>query len=237
MAVNQEQREFLSTYTSYSGSDLQITFGSKIIGSLQQISWAIQREKTPVFTCGSANPRSFSRGKRGIAGSLVLATFDEDSLMKEMKKIWDEIAPAAMYTPTGEALARKNIDLTNRYIAKLDQFNGNIVDANGNVINQSVFPSVVPAVVPNGFTTITADNLQYADQIPPFDVTLTLANEYGQTSFMKIYDLELLNEASGISVDSTVMEKNYTWIARSISPLHRGIYVGDSSMGNSTENN
>ena len=52
----------INTLTSFSGADLVATFGNKVIGELQQISWAVQRDKAPVFTCGSADARSFSRG-------------------------------------------------------------------------------------------------------------------------------------------------------------------------------
>ena len=37
-------------------------------------------EKAPLYTLGNANPRSFSRGKRGIAGSMVFTLFDRSAL-------------------------------------------------------------------------------------------------------------------------------------------------------------
>ncbi len=61
----------IQTLTSFSGADLVATFANQVIGELQQISWAIQRDKAPVFTCGSPDARSFSRGKRGLAGSTI----------------------------------------------------------------------------------------------------------------------------------------------------------------------
>ena len=78
----------ISTLTSFSGADLVATFANKAIGELQQISWAVQRDKAPVFTCGSADARSFSRGKRGIAGSMVFAVFDHDSLVEALQTVW-----------------------------------------------------------------------------------------------------------------------------------------------------
>ena len=67
---------FTKTYNSFSGVDMVCTFGRKVIGELQGISYTIQREKAPIYTMGSADPRSFSRGKRGIAGSVVFHVFD-----------------------------------------------------------------------------------------------------------------------------------------------------------------
>lgn len=49
-------------------------------------------------------------------------------------------------------------------------------------------------------------------------------NEYGQAAFQKIYDIDILNESSGVSTDTIIMERQVTYIARRISPLCKGIY-------------
>ena len=38
-----------------------------------------------VYTLGSAEPRSFSRGKRGIAGNLVFIVFNRDALLSSLE--------------------------------------------------------------------------------------------------------------------------------------------------------
>ena len=58
-------------YNSFSGVDIKAVFGSQILGELQAISYSISREKAPLYTMGSADCRSYSRGKRGIAGTLI----------------------------------------------------------------------------------------------------------------------------------------------------------------------
>ena len=55
---------------------------------------------------------------------------------------------------------------------------------------------------------------KYADEILPFDITITMANEYGQNAVLVIYGVELLNEGSGYSIDSVTTEKAYTFVAR-----------------------
>lgn len=60
---------------------------------------------------------------------------------------------------------------------------------------------------------------KYSDEIPPFDITLSFANEYGQSAVMVIYGVEILNEASSFSVDSTTTDKACTYIARSVDYL------------------
>lgn len=92
------------------------------------------------------------------------------------------------------------------------------VDPNGWTANDTMIN------VPAGFTPIRGENVVYADTLPPFDITLTFASEYGNTAFQKIYDVDILNESSGASVDTVVMSRQVTWIARRLSPLIRGVY-------------
>lgn len=98
------------------------------------------------------------------------------------------------------------------------------VDANG-WDNNSADTINVPA----GFAPIRGQNVIYADTLPPFDITLTFGSEYGHTAFQKIYDVDILNESSGASVDTVIMSRQLTWIARRLSPLIRGVYTRDSN--------
>lgn len=260
----------IQTLTSFSGADLVATFANKVIGELQQISWAVQRDKAPVFTCGSPDARSFSRGKRGIAGSMVFAVFDHDSLVEALQSVWDQIAPTAMFTAAGNigasrysenfqnaldmikwnntvtstALTGKDRDgygfsygadaagdYTNTINAQQARGSNNrpSFKANG-FVNQNPdawTPSDNYINVPAGFTPIRGSDVIYADTLPPFDITLTFASEYGNTAFQKIYDVDILNESSGASVDTVVMSRQVTWIARRLSPLVRGVYQRD----------
>ena len=61
--------EFSKTYNSFSGVDIHAVFGGSTVLEIQGISFTISREKAPIYTMGRADPRAFSRGKRGIAGS------------------------------------------------------------------------------------------------------------------------------------------------------------------------
>lgn len=69
----------------------------------------------------------------------------------------------------------------------------------------------------------------YADEIPPFDITITFSNEYGQKAVLTIYAVELLNEGSGYSIDNVTSEKAYTFVARKID--HLKSLNGDNEQG------
>lgn len=269
----------IQTLTSFSGADLVATFANKVIGELQQISWAVQRDKAPVFTCGSPDARSFSRGKRGIAGSMVFAVFDHDSLVAALQSVWDEIAPSAMFTAAANNLTSNSENFQNAL--DMIKWNQTITDIAGGTVGKGENPSGIsqndragygysygatvsgdytnainaqetkgsnnsPNIgpdgyvdswnnngddiyVPAGFAPIRGENVIYADTLPPFDITLTFASEYGHTAFQKIYDVDILNESSGASVDTVVMARQVTWIARRLSPLIRGVYSRDDN--------
>ena len=262
----------IQTLTSFSGADLVATFANKVIGELQQISWAVQRDKAPVFTCGSPDARSFSRGKRGLAGSMVFAVFDHDALVAALQTVWNYIAPSAMFTAAGNA---KTLGMSENFTNALDMIKWNATTSaaalssaqnkanrtgygftygtNAGASTNSIDAQVekgsnnTPIIgvdgyvekwdsdsgddiyIPAGFSPIRGENIIYADTLPPFDVTLTFASEYGHTAFQKIYDVDILNESSGASVDTVVMARQVTWIARRLSPLIRGVYTRDKS--------
>jgi hypothetical protein len=56
------ESRYQKTYTTFSGSDIVATFNGRVIGELQAITYSVTREKSPVYTMGNPNPRSFSRG-------------------------------------------------------------------------------------------------------------------------------------------------------------------------------
>jgi hypothetical protein len=185
--------KYTQTYTTFSGSDIVCSFGGTPIGTLSGITWSVTREKAPIYTMGSPNPRSFSRGKRGIAGSLIFTTFDRPALYDLLLKNVNNEA-FKIYTRTWNVLP--NLGPTN---SKL--YAGTISSVESDAAG-------VMGVMP-----------YYADQIPPFDVTVTFANEYGQAAVKSIYGVELLNEGSGTSMDDIMIEETMTFVAREIGPM------------------
>lgn len=179
------------TFNSFSGVDITPILQGKPIGEIQAISYSINREKAPVYTMGKADPRSFARGKRGIAGSLIFIVFDKHALLDRFK--------GALFSADKDETGIRN-DLSAGSLFTAGQ--GDVFGA-GNASNDFNQEQVAP---------------WYADQIPPFDVVLAAANEYGAQATMKIFGVELLNENSGVSIDDIVTEQQYTYVARSITP-------------------
>lgn len=58
-----------------------------------------------------------------------------------------------------------------------------------------------------------------ADMLPPFDVVITFANEYGVFSKMKIYGVTFVDEGGVMSIDDIITESTFSYMARGIQPL------------------
>lgn len=189
---NQAINKYLNTYTTFSGADIVATFGGVEIGALSGITFSVTREKAPIYTMGSPNPRSFSRGKRGIAGSLIFTVFDRPALytMLDKNRLGNQVQQQ-FFTRAHNALPGDTA-YKNRGIADVN-------DQGSSVVKKVPY---------------------YADQIPPFDITITFVNEYGQAAVRSIYGVELLNEGSGASMDDIVIEETMTYVARELGPMY-----------------
>jgi len=188
--------QYTKTYTTFSGCDIVATFGDTVIGELQAITYSVSREKAPVYTMGSPEPRSFSRGKRGIAGTLVFTVFDRDALIEAIKSNVTRIGSNPNDPATNTAYTPMTIDEWDKVMS------GKIQDTTAEERTRR----------------ITQENVAplYADELPPFDVTISFANEYGQKAVLVLYGLEILNEGTGFSIDSVTTEKACTFVARKV---------------------
>lgn len=161
---------------------------------------------------GSADPRAFARGKRGIAGSLVFIQFDSDPLMWELAN------------PDPNEEARRLY-----FLSDIDdlrpEYNGNqaIGIAGTSVSSLGVnTPGAAVGEQESEISSAGSDQAKavpwYADQIPPFDIVLAAANEYGALAIMKVLGVELMNSGYGVSVDDIVSEHSFTYIAHGMLP-------------------
>lgn len=234
MAINNE--EYTRTFTSFSGADMVATFNGRIIGELQGLSYSVSREVAPIYTMGSADVRSFSKGKRGISGSLVFITFDRDALVDEMRKDYSKVGniPNMARYQTFKANAEGVNDLGMQIINGLKSKTSSGLPAAGITTWNEKMTELGYAQTGD----FDADSLtgwflpEYADQLMPFNITITMANEMGQRAGMEIYGVTILNEGSGFSIDDVVIAKAYSFVARKIrgiEPKSSLIQSGQSS--------
>ena len=80
-----------------------------------------------------------------------------------------------------------------------------------------------------------------ADEIPPFDITISFANEYGYDSRMALYGVRLLNEGQSMATNDIYIENTYQFVANDIELMdslnayqsglsrHRGLLISSSA--------
>lgn len=186
------------TYTSFGGVDIRIVIDGETVGQAQAVSYAVQRAKGPIYTLGHADPWSFARGKRGIAGTVVALMLDQHLVLS---------------TP----FADRN------FLADKDEIFATVADLNDASGLDDLGP-LDPGFTFDASDLSGAYQVSkawYMDQLPPFDFVLVAVNEYGKAATMRIYGVEIMNEGSGVSIDDLSIESQMTWIARTILPWQR----------------
>jgi hypothetical protein len=183
---------YSEAYTTFSGADIKAVVNGHVFGNLISISWNITREKAPIYVLGVKDPVSMSRGKRGIAGTLSFQNFERDAIQMLIQQEPDRY----QYTDYLSNIATYDL------YGDPDPMNG--------WFKWSAADSVL------GISTQTA---YYADQMPPMDVTLTYANEYGNLAVEQVFGIEILNEGKGVHIDDMAVETAMTFICRGIGKL------------------
>lgn len=181
------------SFNSFSGADIKAVFANQEVGNLMAVSYAIQREKAPIYVLGEANPRAFSRGKRGIAGSLIFIQFDTHAILEQFN---------VDGTDDLGKFAKKKYEISPQQLSgtgalTIPVLNAEAADQPGSM-----------AEVVKAF---------YADQIPAFDITVAAANEYGAVARCVIHGVELMNEGWGMGIEDRQADMQTTYLARAVS--------------------
>jgi len=199
---------YTETYSVHTGTDIFSVFNDSIISTIQGISYSITRQKAPIYTMGSPDPRCIARSKRGIAGSMIMTTFDRHCL-------GDFMAGSVFAAKRGSI----ETSVANPYVepapTTLQMEEAIQTTSPADIGTLAALPDAT-AVNP-GSLAVQAKPM-FADQLLPFDSTMAAANEYGQGSMMRVFAIEILNEGSGISIDDTSNEVQMTYIARLVTP-------------------
>jgi hypothetical protein len=125
------------------------------LGSLSAISYSMFREKFAVRSLGSVQAKSYTRGPRTIAGTMVFTLLNEFEL--------DKLS----------AYYKRNTNVT----------------------------------------------ITLLDQLPPFNLIFLFSNEYGATSVMHLFNVELNSEGQSHSIDDLMISKTTNFYARDLIPL------------------
>jgi len=202
---------YAQTYTVHTGTDIYAVFNDTVITTSQGISYSITRQKAPVYTLGSVDPRSVARSKRGIAGSMIMTTFDRHCLGSFMQDSTFAAKRASLEATDANPhhAGGANTPTTSDVASGLSGASAAETATGSALESNQATPSV-------GISNLARP--MFTDQLLPYDTTLAARNEYEQGSSMRVFGMEILNEGSGISIDDTSNEVQLTYIARLLTP-------------------
>lgn len=69
--------------------------------------------------------------------------------------------------------------------------------------------------------SIDTSTILLPDELPPFDITISYANEYGHASRMRLYGVRLINEGQVMSINDIYTENTYQFVATGLEPLSK----------------
>ena len=132
---------------------------AKQLVELTTITVSVHRVKSPAVACGYINPKGWARGRRTIAGTLVMTKFTTDVLYSFLNS--------------------------------------------------------------GAFTSDLSKDTTYmkVDQLPPFNLTLLFADEYGNTSSQRLLGVELVTSGDVYSIQDMLSEQTVSYVAADFTPL------------------
>lgn len=209
---------FARPFSTFAGPDVQAMFNNIPFADLQHLQYSIAREKARIYTMGSADPRSISRGKRSIGGAFVFIMFDRSALLSAYEKhAKTSNNPSDFFYISGDEI--KTTFDPSKVNTISAQLVGTGLAPDGTVIPESLnLPEADSYLTASNFFSTAQTEAWYVDQIPPFMVSAVAANEYGGISTLKFFDVELLEEGSGVGIDDIVIEQQYSFLCLAMQP-------------------
>ena len=223
-------------FQSLSGSEIHAVFGNLKFADIQMIKYASSRQKAPVYTMGSADLRAIARGPRSINGALIFSHLSKQNLVEKMGeagyKVFlsnDETANYnSAYKKQGAAGTPGDANTLKRQALRASGTIANYgaVSKNGLSTDSGTFdPFAVGEDIYNLSNFGQVQSAFLADQLPPFDITLVgipetaaqgLLDKTYKPQSLVLRGVEFVSEASGTSIEDLVIEKQMSFLARSL---------------------
>lgn len=86
------------------------------------------------------------------------------------------------------------------------------------VFDRNVFLNLLD-IDPTDFDADDKFTAAIMDQMPPIDISILFANEYGSLSRMTLYGVEFVSEGQTMSIEDLLLEQQVQFIARDIDPM------------------
>ncbi len=223
----------------YSGGDLAAYINNSRVGNLESITWSVSREMAPNYAMGDHNPKSFTKGKRVIVGSMVFTQYDRHAVIEQVFGL----SKLGIRTIGDMWTADVNVGLNNvadslrrgtaQYIGTRSTvgvagavtgtqefgFAPNVLQESNIIlrgVDSATFNQELTNQLRNTAALVAARRVNYSDQIPAFDLTLIGVTEGGQASRCAIFGLEITQETSGYSQNDLGSSVGISFVCKAV---------------------
>lgn len=207
-------------YRAFSGANIYALIGNKLLGTLQGVTCSITREVAALYSFSDANPKTFVKGKRGIAGTLVFTQYDRHAVLRDIFETAFNKSLGDTQTFFGTRFAEQFGDISG--LAQPAIPTRSFIDNAGSRGVQLGSVNLDPGLASEigaVYNFVKNQKLLYSDQIPEFDITITMVNEQGHSALCVIGGIVLANEGFGYTLDDMISEVAFTYVARYVTPL------------------
>lgn len=180
------------------------------MGSIQTLSMSSFREKTAVRSLGFQGAMGYTRGNRTIAGTMVFALlnthpFNDTGSSEDHSGILRNSSGQLDLQPWGEEYIEEGLSEHNkRGIVAVQRKHQYDFTWDSQVFGE----------------------LMYPDELPPFDVIITLANEAGNLGKMVLHGVDIHQEGMTLSIEDLFTEAVYSYTALGMTMFEEGEFGG-----------
>jgi len=218
---------------TFSGHDHQVYFNDTKVGNAEAISWTTSTETVSNHVMGRRDPVAFTQGKRVVVGSLVLQEFAQHAFLHEIWRLHESrlgvIGDLWNLSQGTNGLNLSNGTFDTTQVVGSNALGGGFTyqspDANnlGGLSNfRGLSATDLQAQLKEQIidAASAAKNviLQYADQIPPFDITLVGVNKSGAARKCTLFGVQITQETGGISQADMGGQMGMAFVALAVSP-------------------
>lgn len=96
------------------------------------------------------------------------------------------------------------------------------------VFDRHVIMRLIDSMTGGAYNSLTAEDKQSMymnmkmDELPPIDVTITLCNEMGNKSHIRIYGITFVDEGQVMSIEDMITEQTMSYMAQDIELIQEG---------------
>ena len=143
----------------------------------------------------------------------MFVQFDHDALLQGLK---EHVKNNKVFHRVGGKLNNKNLSI-DQWDEQMKEVTNR--EVNGNYSGDNAEEALEADAVARTKNVSQSEDPVIADEIPPFDITISMGNEYGKAAVMVLYGVEILNQGSQMSMDNIQTQVACTFVARRLKCL------------------